>query len=76
MLKVSFVTYAGTTIPLGRGLSRAEAKELVRSEIRRAKKRGQPVTKIGKGEWEFESPENAFMVTSNEGWLLVNPDNR
>lgn len=71
MFNVTFYTYSGMSIPVARGVEREEAKELVKERIRRARKHGIPVDKIDKGRWEFQTPDNAVMITDAHGILTV-----
>jgi len=68
---VTFHAYCGMSHVVAKGVTRARAKEIIRNRIRNAKASGQPVTKIGKGEWEFETPEDAFMVSDDDGILIM-----
>jgi hypothetical protein len=69
--KVTFYTYSGMSIPMGENISRDMAIEMVRKKNRWARERGQPVTKIGPGRWEHETPEDAFMISDYDGILVV-----
>jgi hypothetical protein len=50
-------------------------REEVRSKIQRIKRNarryGQPYSYLGNGEWEFETPEDAALISDHDGWLIV-----
>lgn len=71
MYDVVFHTYSGMDIPLGENMSRDEAEGVIRRRLRAARRFGQPVTKIGKGRWECQTPDDAWMVSDNDGVLAV-----
>jgi len=73
---VQFHTYSGMSIPFGDDVSKDEAKDIIRRRLRRAKRDGQPVTKIAPGEWEFECPDDAGMMSDDMGVLTVRPHRR
>jgi hypothetical protein len=70
---VTLEAYCGMSVPLGEGLDRDAVKGVVRSFLRRARRAGSPVTKIGKGRWEIETREDAVAVGDHEGVLIVRP---
>lgn len=71
MFDLVFYTYSGMPIPLGEGLTKEEARHKVKSRIARARREGQPVSKIGKGEWEFETPESSALIGDDDGTLVL-----
>ncbi len=71
MFNVTFVTYSGMPIPIAEHVDREQAKAAVRRRLKRAKRNGQPISKVGNGKWEIETPENAFMIGDDDGFLIV-----
>ncbi len=71
MYDVLFHSYCGMTTPLARGADRERVKAIVRAKLRRAKRFGQPVSRCGRLQWEFSSPDDAFMVSDSDGILSV-----
>jgi hypothetical protein len=71
MFRVTFHAYCGMSFPVLDGADRDEAIATVRRRIRSAKRNGRTVSKIGKGEWEFETPEDAAGIADSDGILTV-----
>lgn len=70
---VAFRSYCGMDYTIAENVDLNAAKTIVKERIRSARCQGQPVTKLGKGEWEFETPEDAALISDEEGVLSVNP---
>jgi hypothetical protein len=68
--EVVFYAYCGMSHTVCR-TDKESAKETARQMIRRAKKRGQTVNNLGDGEYEFETPEDARIVSDREGTLKI-----
>lgn len=69
---LSFSAYCGMTYRIAERIEESEARACVALKIRRARKRGQRVTVLDKGEaWEFETPEDAAMVSDDDGVLRM-----
>lgn len=68
---VKFHSYCGLTLTLGEGLEREEAAAIIRARLKRAKRQGLPVSKVGKGEWEIETPDDAGSIGDGEGILTL-----
>lgn len=71
MYTVKFYTYCGMSYTLAENVDKEEAKSVVRNQITRARKNGKSVTKISPGRWEFETPDDAGMVSDNEGTMVI-----
>lgn len=71
MFEVVFDSYCGMTRCLARGLDRVEVKETIRRIIRSARRQGRFVDKIRKGVWEVQTPDDACMISDEEGILSV-----
>lgn len=74
--KVTFCSYAGTALTLAENASKEEAKQIVQQRLRRARRHGKPISKIGKGEWEIQTPDSAGLISDSEGFLTVRPQTR
>lgn len=74
--KIKFVSYSGITFNLYENLDLESVKQKVKLLNKIARKKGHIVTKIGKGEWEHETPENAIMVSDQDGYLIVKTQKR
>lgn len=69
---LKFVTYSGMTVPLYEGNDIEEAKEIAEKRIARAKALEQPVNELEDGrKWEFETPEDASLISDNDGILYL-----
>ena len=64
-------TYSGMVTTLWEKVDRNFALAYIRSSNRRARFRGQPVSYLGDGRWEHETPEDAFMIGDGDGILQV-----
>ena len=73
--KVTFYSYSGI-VTLAENVEKDEAKEVIKSRLRRAKRLGLPVEKIDKGSWEIQTPDDAVMVSDEEGTLTVTAHTR
>ena len=71
MFSVQFVTYSGMPIPLLTSEDKREVLDYCRSRVKAARRRGQPVSNVGRGKWEFETPETAFAISDRDGFLVV-----
>lgn len=71
MWSVVFYCYCGMSIPVGDHMTRAEAQHAITRWLRRAKRNGQPVSRIGRNSWECESPEDAGSVSDYDGVLCA-----
>lgn len=68
---LKFITYSGMTIPL---LDRdvEDCRNRAAAKIRKARDEGQPVSILDRGkEWEFETPEDALMISDLDGLLVL-----
>lgn len=70
MFTVVFYAYCGMETKV-EGLSRQEAIERVARRLKNARRHGLPIRKLGKGEWEIETPDDAAGVSDFEGILSV-----
>lgn len=68
---VNFHTYSGMRIPIAENVDRDEAAAAVKRKNQAARRRGQPISKLGKNRWEHETPEDAFMISDYDGILSV-----
>jgi hypothetical protein len=71
---VLFITHSGMTVPLAEDASREEAQAAIRARICSARRRGQAVSRVGKGSWEFEDDGRA--ISDRDGFLTVRPTRR
>ena len=73
---VTLASYTGMSIPLVEDVERGEAITAAKRHLRRARRRGCPVEKIGRGQWEIGTPDDACMVGDSEGILTIRPHTR
>ncbi len=66
-------SYSGMVHYLGTDLTREEAKSIIKLNLKIARKMGCIISKVGKGEWEIGSRDDAVMVSDTEGYLVVFP---
>ncbi len=70
---LDFNTYSGMTIPIISGTYR-ECLDRALAKVSLAKKRNRPVTVlIPNKKWEFETPEDAMMISDRDGIMLIRP---
>ena len=68
---LDFNTYSGMTIPITEGSYR-DCLERAKRKVELAKKRDQPVNiLIPNKQWEFETPEDAMMISDHDGILSI-----
>ena len=70
---VTLSTYSGMSVSLAEGVDLEEAKQIVKRRLRAMRRAGYPVDKIGKGEWEIQTPDDAVMIGDREGVLRIRP---
>ncbi len=68
---VVLFAYCGMRVDVATDVDRADAIDACRSVIRRARRNGRHVSKIGKAQFEIETPDGACMVADSDGVLLV-----
>jgi hypothetical protein len=71
MYDVTFFAYCGMVFQLARGVTLDDARDIVRIRIRRARRQQQPVERIDRRRWEFQTPEDAAFIADNDGVLTV-----
>lgn len=76
---LSLHTYCGMSVPIDETIFRIDVGDLRRQaaqRLRRARRSGQQVNLIQRGRvWEFETPDDATMVSDNEALMrLCVPD--
>ena len=70
MYYVKFYTYSGMSIPFQENLEKREARDCVARIIRSRRRIKQPIVTLLKGKaWEFETPEDAFLIGDYDGTL-------
>jgi len=65
--------YCGMSVPVARDVDREEAIAAIKRFLNRARRNGCPVAKLGKGQWEIQTPDDAALVSDLEGILRVRP---
>jgi hypothetical protein len=68
---VVMLSYCGLSEVLTSDVELDDAKALILERLRRAMRRGCPVVKIGHGEWEIETPDDAASVSDREGFIKL-----
>lgn len=71
MYDIKFHAYCGMSYEIANDLTIDEVKEKLREMFASARKSGSMISHIGKNTWEIETPENAVMVSDNEGIVKV-----
>lgn len=71
MFDVVLYTHTGMRVPLCEREDVATCKSRVRGYLRYCRRIGHPVYRTGKGRWEVEGRDNAWMVSDREGTLVV-----
>lgn len=66
---VKFTSHNGFSYMLGEEKTKEEVRDILRSKIKRHRKKGGEVSKIGKRRWEFE--DNGNMIGDDDGFLTV-----
>lgn len=70
---VTLHAYCGMNVPVAEDVDKDAAKDAVRGFLRRARRKGNPVEKLGPRRWEIQTPEDAIMVDDLEGTLAIHP---
>ncbi len=71
MFSVLFHAYCGMTTPIATATDLETAKTCVRGMLRRAKRRGQPVHRLDRRSWEFQTRDDAGSIGDQDGILAV-----
>ena len=73
MATLTLHAYCGMPVPLADG-DLDDVRQAAAQFIRRKRRRGKPVTKLIRGqEWEVQTPEDAAIISDDEGLLVLDP---
>jgi hypothetical protein len=73
-MKLSFSAYCGMTYEVDAEGDRKSFRKAAANFIRRRRKNGQPVVKLGDNRWECQEPENCSMIPDTAGVLCLDDD--
>lgn len=75
LYQVKMIAYCGLVVPLLRRANYEDARAEVAERLRSARKSGRVCVKTKPDTWEILSPDDAVMVSDDEGYLVMREDN-